>query len=225
LAQLAAEAARLGSENQEPALLEVAEKAAEEAVDQAAVLPGHTLFGAQAKAAIARVHAANSEQELAAVAAREALRLFEAAMIEDARLDILLPTAEALLSAGTPEEQEAVRSRLRVTLALIAQHILDEDVRSRWFRSRDGRALTRLAGRLDAASNPSEESAHGSLALSGLETSLLRLVTEGQTNKEIAEALGTTEESISRQLIETFAKIGASSRAEATATALMGKLV
>jgi len=36
--------------------------------------------------------------------------------------------------------------------------------------------------------------------------------------------LGTTEESIARQLAELFVKIGASSRAEATAVALMRKL-
>jgi DNA-binding NarL/FixJ family response regulator len=115
---------------------------------------------------------------------------------------------------------------LRLILTLTAQHILDENVRARWFRARDGRELTRLAGRFDTPARHAEDNVPGGeLTLSEIETSLLRLVTEGRTNREIAAELGTTDEAVSRQLLEIFAKIGASTRAEATATALMGRLV
>ena len=57
------------------------------------------------------------------------------------------------------------------------------------------------------------------------QTQLLTLLVEGKTNQEIAEAVGTTEEAITLQLSELFARMGASSRAEATAFALMGRMI
>jgi DNA-binding NarL/FixJ family response regulator len=62
-------------------------------------------------------------------------------------------------------------------------------------------------------------------SLAQAETNLLRMLTEGRTNEEIAAGLGTTEDDIARRLAELFAKVGASSRADATAFALMRKLV
>lgn len=61
--------------------------------------------------------------------------------------------------------------------------------------------------------------------LASAETVLLRLVAEGRTNAEIAEELQLTEDAVARQLAVVFAKIGAGSRADATAAALIRKLV
>jgi DNA-binding NarL/FixJ family response regulator len=42
---------------------------------------------------------------------------------------------------------------------------------------------------------------------------------QGKTNREIAEELGVDETAVTRRLAELYARIGASSRAEATALA------
>jgi DNA-binding NarL/FixJ family response regulator len=42
---------------------------------------------------------------------------------------------------------------------------------------------------------------------------------QGKTNGEIAEELGVDEQAVTRRLSELFARLGASSRAEATAIA------
>ena len=224
LAQLALGAARLGAEANDAEMLDLAQRTATEAKALVPILPGQPLWGAQADAALARVHVARGDSKAAAEAGRAALATLAAAMLEDPFLDIVLPAAEGILAAGSEDEKAAVIGQLRLTLRLIAQHILNEDVRVRWFRSVTGRDLRRLAGGIDAP-DLGATAATGAVALSEADTVLLRLLTEGRTNREIGEELGASEESVSRQLAEIFVKIGASSRAEATATALMGKLV
>jgi DNA-binding NarL/FixJ family response regulator len=145
-------------------------------------------------------------------------------MREDPWLDILLPAAEAILEAGTDDEAAATRERLRLTLALVAQRIIDEDIRVQWFRAHTGLELTRLAGPLDEAVSKGGTAA-GSPDLSGREILILELLTQGRSNREIAEEIKESEESVLRLLADLYVKIGASSRADATAVALMGKLV
>ena len=146
-------------------------------------------------------------------------------MTEDLLLDIQLPAAEALMAAGSQEESTAVRDRLRMVLTLLVPRILNEDIRVRWLRGPMGRELTRLAGPLITPERTAGLASRAGVPLAEGETMLLRLLTQGRTNSEIATDLGTTEQSVVRQLAELFAKIGASSRADATALALMGKLV
>jgi len=54
---------------------------------------------------------------------------------------------------------------------------------------------------------------------------LLKLLTEGLTNREIAERLGEEEQAVRRRLGELFARIGALSRSEATAFAFRERVV
>jgi len=225
LAMLAREAARMGVDRQDEALLALAEISATEAKGLMPVLPGHPLWGAQADAALARVYLARGSFDAAANAGRDALAALDAAMTEDVYLDILLPAAEAVLKSSEETEAAAVRNKVRLTLALLAQHILDEDVRVRWFRSTAARELTRLAGPLETPEGIVRPEADGTAPLVDAETGLLRLLTEGRTNREIADELDTTEAAVSRQLAELFVKIGASSRADAAAVALIKKLV
>jgi len=51
---------------------------------------------------------------------------------------------------------------------------------------------------------------------------LLRLLTEGRTNAEIASELQLDEEDVARRLAGLQAQLGASSRAEATSLAFRG---
>jgi len=224
LALLAAEASRLGGERTDEDLLALAERSAHEALALVPVLPGHPTWGAQAYAALARIALARGRLAEAAEAGRASVAALDAAT-RDPSLDILLPAADALLTAGTEEEASAVRERLRLTLAIVAQRILDEDVRVRWFCGPVGRELTRLAGPLDVLASQSSDADGSTTILSDLQTRMLQLLTQGRSNREIAEELTESEESVVRQLTDLYVKIGASSRADATAAALLGKLV
>jgi DNA-binding NarL/FixJ family response regulator len=215
----------LGRERGDADVLALAERSAREALALVPVLPGHPTWGAQAYAALARVALARGNLAEAAEAGRAAVAALDAAMKEDPLLDVLLPAADALLTAGTEGEAMAVRDRLRLTLALVAQRILDEDVRARWFRGPIGRELTRLAGPLDVRAGGSSDVTRDDAILSDLETRMLQLLTQGRSNREIAEELTESEESVVRQLTDLYVKIGAYSRADATAAALLGKLV
>jgi DNA-binding NarL/FixJ family response regulator len=222
-AQLALEAARLGAERNDGELLEIAETAAREALALAPLLTGHAPWAAQAQAAIAKVLLARGLPDEAAMAGKEALSALDSTLREDLNLRILLPAADAILAGGNEEDSAAVRERLQLLLPLVAQRITDEDIRVRWFRGPVGRDLARLAGASSEAGKV--ESQPLASRFSEEEAGLLRLLTQGRTNKEIAEETGEAEESIARRLADLYVKIGVSSRAAATATAVMGKLV
>ena len=109
---------------------------------------------------------------------------------------------------------------LQILLAMTAQRTVDEEVRVRWFRGPIGSEWSRLAGPVSAEATAGPE---GNGALAGLdeeEHRLLGLLTEGMTTAEMAERLDSDEALVRVKLQEMFAKIGASSRGEATAFAL-----
>ncbi len=225
LAQLALQAARLGKERTDEELLGFAERSAQQVLTLAPLLPGHHLWDACADAALARVALARGGPDAALEHGRSALTRFDKAMREDVSLDILLPASEALLACGGEEEAAAVRSRLRLTLAIMTQRISDESLRRRWLESSTGRELARLAGPLETIETRAEPDQKTGVSLDEAETRLLELLVQGQTNREIAETVGFTEEAVARGLASLFVKIGASSRADATANALAGNLV
>jgi DNA-binding CsgD family transcriptional regulator len=224
LARLAVEAARLGAERKDEQLLTLAERSAHEAIALLRVLPGRPPWGAQAQASLARVALARGAEGAAAAAGRTALAEFDTAMREDLFLDVQLPAAEALLVAGSEDEKAAAHGRLQHLLMLLLARNLDEDLRARWLQTPAGRGLTRLAGSL-APPKSAGAQGQGAGPFGESEMALLRLLAQGMTNREIAQELQLAEESVTRQLAELFVKIGASSRADATAIALMGKLV
>jgi DNA-binding NarL/FixJ family response regulator len=49
---------------------------------------------------------------------------------------------------------------------------------------------------------------------------VLRLVTQGQTDRQVAAALGLSEETVGRHLSDIFRTLGVSSRAAASAAAV-----
>ncbi|HET6771565.1 MAG TPA: AAA family ATPase [Actinomycetota bacterium] len=224
LALLALEAARLGAEGKDDDLLTVAEQAATEAKSLMELLPGHPPWGAQADAALSRVALARGGVERAVETARSAYTALEESLHEDAHIEVLLPVAEAMIAGGSEEESRTTRTYVQVTLAMAAQRTVDEGIRVRWLRGPVGRELVRLAGSLEGLKmGPGDADGDGSLDESDLE--LLRPMIEGLTNHEIAERLELEEEIVARRLAEIFARIGASSRAEATAFAFREKVV
>jgi DNA-binding NarL/FixJ family response regulator len=144
------------------------------------------------------------------------------AMHEDLELDVLLPAA-AVFEATGALEWESMRQYLQMALAMIAQRTLDEDVRVRWFRGPVGREMTRLAGPIQSA--PSADATAAGHDVEDPDAALLRSLVQGKTNAEIAQDLDLEEEVVARRLGELFARVGASSRAEATAFAFRERVL
>ncbi|MGH2635182.1 MAG: helix-turn-helix transcriptional regulator, partial [Actinomycetota bacterium] len=215
LGRLALEAARLGETRGDEELLGGAETAALEVRALASQLPGHPPWSAQADAAMAMVELARGRVTQAVEAARSASESLQAAMHEDMSLEVVLPAARAIVEGGTDEERAGVLDFLRLTLVLIAQRTVDPEVRARWFRSRIGGELARLAGPIatDGATG------NGSPALDEQDVALLAGLVGGRTDREIAEELGVGEAEVASRLSELFARLGTPSRAEATAYA------
>ena len=221
LALLALESARLGAARGDERLLATAEQAATEVRELNGLLPGHPPWSAQADAALARVALARGDGDQAVTAARSAIGAFESALTEDAHLEILLPAAEAL--QGT-EDAPRLRAFLQITLAMAAQRTLDEDVRMRWLRGPTGRAVVELSGPLEGLAKPPSEDG-GVPPVDESEAELLRLLLEGLSNTEIGQRLGIEESEVTRRLGAMFVRIGASTRAEATAFAFRERVV
>ena len=215
LGTLALTAATLGSEQKEDELLALAERAAGEAKELLSLLPGHPPWGARADAALATIALARDQPDVAADAARSAAAGLDEARHEDLDLDVLLPVAAAMAAAGTDEERIEILSFLRLQAAVIANRIVDEGVRARWFRGPVGNALASLASDVEM---PLTRNAPDG-AIEGIDVDdadLLRLIVEGLSNEEIADRLQVDTAEVARQLAVTYAKIGASSRADAT---------
>lgn len=221
LALLAVEAARLGAELDDDELLALAERSAAEVKELMPSLPGRPPWGAQADAALATVLLRRGDLESATAAARAAIGMLLTALREDAHLEILIPVADALLAGGTDEEKGMARMILRLMLVQAAQRTVDEDVRVRWLRGPVGQQLARLTGPIEEEllTEGDERQIHQS------DSELLNLLVEGLTNKEIAERLELEEQAVSRRLSEMLGRIGASSRAEATAFAFREQVV
>jgi DNA-binding CsgD family transcriptional regulator len=218
VALLALHTARAGASSGDETMLATAESAAAETRRLCAELAGHPLWAAQAAAASAEVALARGNSALALEMGRLALAEYRAATSEDPHLEILLPAARAILSAGDDEaEKEAVRGELRLIQALALQRTFDEVVRVRWLQGPLGRQLAELAGPLEGRLPASSVDAQP--AFDDNDTRLLRLLTEGKTNSEIAADIGVDETAVASQLTALYARIGTTSRAEATAFA------
>jgi DNA-binding NarL/FixJ family response regulator len=77
--------------------------------------------------------------------------------------------------------------------------------------------------RVEALSGPvSERGTHG---LTAREVEVLRLVADGRSNREVAEALVVSEHTVARHLQNIYAKLGVSSRTAASAFAFSKNLV
>ncbi|HYL41086.1 MAG TPA: helix-turn-helix transcriptional regulator, partial [Candidatus Binatus sp.] len=223
LARLAVEASRLGATGPiDESLLDLAETAAAQARDMLRLLPGRPPWGAYADAALAQVRLARGDVAAAAEAGGAVVRYLLDTLREDAFLEIVLPAARALLAGGPPETQAFVRGYLQILLSKIAQGTVDESIRVRWLRGPVGRELVELAGPMEAPAAPAGHAASEAPRLDDVESRLLQLLTEGHTNGEMASDLGLAEDDVTQRLARLLARLGASSRAEATSLAFRG---
>jgi DNA-binding CsgD family transcriptional regulator/tetratricopeptide (TPR) repeat protein len=224
LARLALECATLGAQGPEEGLLELVGPAASEVRALLSVLPGQPPWGAQAEAALAARELARGDATAAAAHARRALDELDGARREDAFLEVVLPAGAALLAGGSPDEAEKIRTRLRLLLRFVTQRIVDPDVRVRWFRAPVGQRLAQLAGPVEPVPGR-PPSGRQQVGLADAENRLLQLLVEGRSNAEIAEEMKVTEDAVGRHLSELYVRIGASSRADATANAFIRRMV
>ncbi|MGH2467968.1 MAG: AAA family ATPase [Candidatus Limnocylindrales bacterium] len=231
LARLSLEAARLvtvGARegDPDPALIELVERSAAQVKELLPLLPGHGPWGAQADAALAAVALARGDGAAAVMAGGATFEALQAALHEDVSLDIVVPAARAVLAAGPPEMKDFVRGFLQQTLSRIAQGMADEKIRVAWLTGPVGRELVELVG-------PSEGDAAGGAAATDLaspdavsldaaDRHLLQLLTEGRTNAEIGAELELQEVDVAGRLAHLSARLGASTRAEATSLAFRG---
>jgi DNA-binding CsgD family transcriptional regulator len=162
----------------------------------------------------------------------EAVNLAREAMVglinshhEDLPVDALIGIGTVIMAAASEPEQEMLRVQLGLLLAMAAMRTFDEDVRARWFRGPMGGALSGIVGPIERLSGPGGNGEEPAVALEEADTAVLRLLTQGRTNNEIAAELAIAEEDVRRRLAQMFAKIGASSRAEATAFAFRERVV
>lgn len=220
LAQLALSAARTGAARHDEELLALGEQSAQEAIELAGLLTGHPSWGPRAQAALATVALERGELERAVTAAGTALAAMQEALQEDANLDILLPAARAVLNAGPAEAQQQIRWYLQLTLSRIAQGVVDDQMRVRWLRGPLGSELAELAGPMEQPPQAEPEAAaDGASPIDQADRQLLRLLTQGSTNREIAEELSIDEGEVAQRLARLLAAIGASTRAQATSLA------
>jgi DNA-binding NarL/FixJ family response regulator/tetratricopeptide (TPR) repeat protein len=228
LARLAVEAARLivaGARGGEPdqGLVELVERSAARVKELLPLLPGHAPWGAQADAALSGLALARGDEMAAVEAGGAALQALQAGLSEDVSLEIVIPAARALLAGGPPEMQVFVRGYLQQTLSRIAQGTADEKVRVAWLTGPVGRELVELAGPLEAPAAVAREAATpGQPSIDETERRLLQLLTEGRTNAEIAADLDLVEDDVVKRLARLFARLGTSTRAEATSLAFRG---
>jgi DNA-binding NarL/FixJ family response regulator len=221
-ARLALDASRLGSDQGDEALLALAERSAREAKALMELLPGQPPWGAQAVAALARVEMARGNNKEAAEAGHTALAALQQVHSEDLNLDVVIPSARAILTCESEEEHNMIRGLVRMMLTMVARRTLDEDVRVKWFRGPIGRELLSLAGAPgDGEDIPGSdrESAQDGGVLGEEDVRLLWLLIEGRTNREIARELDVSEDVVARRLAEIYARIGVSSPGEAAAFA------
>lgn len=213
----------------DPALVELVVRSATQAKELLALLPGHAPWGAQADAALATVALMRGDVEGAAIAGGAAVQGLQAGLHEDASLEIVIPAARALFAGAPPDVQGFVRGFLQSTLSRIAQGTADETIRVRWLAGPIGRDLIELAGSNDAtASEATPDGEEGpaaraaGMSLDDTERRLLQLLTEGRTNAEIAAELDLADDDVAQRLARLFARLGTSSRAEATSLAFRG---
>ena len=109
------------------------------------------------------------------------------------------------------------------SLAMIAQRTLDEDVRVALVP----RAARPGGDRADRRERPADAARPRPTArrAGGRGRAFLRSLVQGRTNAEIADELGIDEDDVVRRLGELFTRIGASSRAEATAFAFRERVL
>lgn len=137
-------------------------------------------------------------------------------------LDVLWIAARSLIREGAPEAADLARE-IRENLLVIDQSTVDDEVRERWFAVPIHAELGRMAAyeRLPERQTQSEQPE----GLDEGEVEILRLVTAGKADDEIAEEVGAQEAAVTDSLSRIFTKLRVSTRMGATQAAVEAGIV
>ncbi len=124
------------------------------------------------------------------------------------RVDAAFVRAAFAAGASGVLARSATDAEIETALTAIAGGLIVVDVAVR----------NAYARRSDTDDAPSE-------ALTERETSVLRMLADGHSNRRIGERLGIAENTVKAHVASVFAKLGASTRAEAVANGLRRGLV
>ena len=222
LALLAIESAYHGSAAGNTDLLAQAEGCARESLRLAATLPGDLPWEARAHGALGEIALVRGDAQAAMQAANAAIDVLKRTgnFFPFVLPDVLLAVARCLAGVNDQKAQ-SFRTETRVILQRVAEATRDDDVRARWFRAPIQAELTKLVGAapMVALDQPRKDLPRG---LTERQAEVLRQVTSGQTNREIAAKLEMTEQSIAEELEGIFVTLGVSTKGQATAVAVMG---
>jgi DNA-binding NarL/FixJ family response regulator len=201
-------------------LMELVERSVAQVRELLPLLPGHAPWGAQADAALATVALGRGDVGAAVTSGGAALQALQAGLHEDVSLEIVIPAARAVFAGAPPEVQGSVRHS---SSPLSRSHGTADNRCVRGSPPHQARA--RRAGRPMDAAVPSGAPSQVRRERDGpddTERRLLQHLTEGRTNAEIAAELGLDEGDVGQHLTRLFARLGTSSRAEATSLAFRG---
>jgi DNA-binding CsgD family transcriptional regulator len=221
LALLAVESAYHGSALKDTDLLDQAEADARESLHLAAILPGDLPWEARAHGALGEVALVRGDSEAAMQAANAALDVLKRTgnLYPFVLPDVLLAIARCL-AAADDQRAQLFRTETRLILQRVAEATRDDGVRARWFRAPIQAELTALVGAVPIVElDQARRELPGKLTERQAE--ILRRVTSGQTNREIAEQLEMPEQSIAEELERIFGALGVSTKGQATAAAVM----
>jgi class 3 adenylate cyclase/DNA-binding CsgD family transcriptional regulator len=217
LARLAMEAARLGTDRADEALLETAMEAAARTLEVLTTLPENMPWEGMAHAAESLVAQAQGRADDAAEAARSALGMLEPRLERGQYIDVLWAVGRALIRAEAPEADDLARE-IHEDLWFVDMTIVDPEVKRRWFAAPMQFELVELAGYepIDMATLPSSVPED----LGEDDVQILRMLTSGSDDEEMAARLDTDEEDVGRRVSDLLTKLGVSSRLAAASFAV-----
>lgn len=220
LALLAVESAYHGSALRDTDLLAQAEAYGRESLQLAAILPGDLPWEARAHGALGEVALVRGDAGAAMQAANAAMDALKRTghFYPLVLPDVLLAIARCLADVDDQKAQR-FRTETRIILQRVAEGTRDGDVRARWFRAPIQAELSALVGA--APMVELDQARKELLGLTERQAEILRQVTSGQTNREIAQQLEMTEQSIAEELERIFVLLGVSTKGQATAVAVM----
>jgi DNA-binding NarL/FixJ family response regulator len=198
-------------------------------LERAALLPAYVEIMRAAGEHDRAGAAARELEEIAAARGSEVI----AAMAARARGATLVdtdPTAALVALRGAARTWQELDAQyeiadVRVLIALACRALGDDDTASLELEAARS-TFERLGARPDVERVDALTGAPaGAAGLTARELEVLRLVTAGRSNKEIAEALVISEHTVARHLQNIFAKLGVSSRTAASAFAFQHDLV
>ena len=139
-----------------------------------------------------------------------------------------LPHLRAAITTWQQVDAPYLAARVREQVALACRALGDEEGAQLEFDAA-GECFERLGAAPDVARLKNERLLPGAPSkrspLTAREIEVLRFVSQGRTNRLIAEALSLSEKTVDRHLSNIFDKLGVSSRAAATAYAIQNNLL